>query len=212
MSPKIRLLLVDDHAMFRDGLAHALGKENDILVVGQCSSSHEALALLPTRPNLVLLDVDLGAERGLGFIRELRGASFEGRFLIVTAGISGLEAIQLVEAGVSGIIHKQHPTEALLEAIRTVCQGERYLEPCYISVLMRSTDRTRVQGQPRLTDRDRSALRYVLQGLTNREIGANLGISEGAVKASLHQLFEKLGARTRAQLVKIALEQFREQI
>lgn len=212
MRPRVRLMLVDDHAMFRDGLAHTLGREPDFDVVAQCGNSAEAVGLLSHRPNLILLDVDLGAERGLGFMQELRKAGYHERVLVVTAGISGMEAVQLIEAGVDGIIHKQHPTSDLVDVVRQVHRGERYLEQCYVSTLMRTSDRSRAAGQPKLTDRDRGALRYVLQGLTNREIGAQLGISEGAVKASLHQLFEKLGARTRAQLVKIALEQFRDQL
>lgn len=212
MPHKIRLMLVDDHVMFRDGLAHLLGKESDLEVVAQCGSAAEAMELLGADPEVVLLDVNLGAERGLGFLQKARKSGFHNPVLAVTAGISGMEAMQLIEAGVNGIIHKEHSTGALVDVIRRIHKGERYLEQGYVAAMMRSNDRSRAAGQPKLTDRDRSALRFVLQGLSNREISEQLGISEGAVKASLHLLFDKLGVRTRAQLVKTALEQFRDQL
>ena len=94
--------------MFREGLARTLEKEPDLKVVGQCESSAEALTLLNHNVNMVLLDVDLGNERALGFVEGAREAAFEGQILMVTAGISGQEAVRLLQAGVAGIIHKKH--------------------------------------------------------------------------------------------------------
>jgi two-component system nitrate/nitrite response regulator NarL len=198
--------------MFREGLARSLEKEPDLKVVGQCSSAAEALALLKTGPAMVLLDVDLGAGRALEFVEAANKVGFEGHILVVTAGISGQEAVQLIQSGVSGIIHKHHSVEELCDAIRKVAAGERCLEKEYLSPLFRSVDRTKMSSRPHLTERDRTVLRYIFQGLTNKDIAGRLNISEGAVKASIRQLFEKLGARTRAQLVKIALEQYRDQL
>lgn len=206
----IDLLLVDDHAMFRDGLARTFEKCEDMKVVGQFGSCSEALSALRLKPNMVLLDVDLGSERALKFIQTARKASYVGQILIVTAGISGAEAVQLIHAGVAGIIHKQQSAESLRTVIRRVASGDVYLEPCYLGALMRSADRSQPELRLRLTERDKAVIRYVLQGLTNREIAVHLSISESAVKASLRQLFEKLEVRTRAQLVKVALEQYRD--
>src|ERR1043165_9013061 len=91
---EIRLLLVDDHAMFREGLARSLEKEHDLKVVGECSSAAEAIALLKTGPTMVLLDVDLGAGRALEFVETANQMGFEGQILVVTAGVSGQEAVQ----------------------------------------------------------------------------------------------------------------------
>lgn len=208
----IQLLLVDDHAMFREGLARSLEKEPDFKIVGQCSSSAEALSLLKTRPAMVLLDVDLGVGRALEFVEAANKAGFEGQILVVTAGISGQEAVQLIQSGVAGIMHKQHSVQELCSAIRKVAAGERCLEKDYLSPLFRSVDRTRTSGRPTLTERDRIVLRYIFQGLSNKDIAGRLNISEGAVKASIRQLFDKLGTRTRAQLVKVALEGYRDQL
>ena len=209
----INLLLVDDHAMFRQGLARVLEKEPEFNVVGQFATSSEALAALSeSRATMVLLDVDLGRERGLYFVHEAKRRKFAGQILVVTAGISAQEAVQLVQSGVAGILHKHHSTEILCHAIRDVAAGEVYLEKEYLTALYRSADRTKTQDRPRLTERDKVVLRFIFQGLSNREIATRLEISESAVKSSLRQIFDKLGVRTRAQVVKIALEQYRDQL
>jgi two-component system nitrate/nitrite response regulator NarL len=213
MPDAIRILLIDDHAMFRDGLARMLDKETDFTVTGQVGSATDGLAILPqSNASLVLLDVDLGAERAIDFVRGARGSGFEGQILIVTAGMSDQEAVQLVQAGVSGILHKHHPTGALCNAIRQIARGEVCMEQAYLAPLFRAVDRNRTPSRARLTDRDKTVLRSILQGLTNREIAAKLQISEGAVKASVRHVCEKLGVRTRSQLVKIALEQYKDQL
>lgn len=213
-SPKnpLRLILVEDHEMVREGLARTIEKEADLKVVGQCSSSSEALVLVQGTVDMVLLDVDLGEERALGFVESARKANFDGKILVVTAGISGAEAVRLLQAGVSGIVHKRHSGKYLCEAIRKVAAGESYLEEKYLPSLIRSVDRSQPPIVPKLTDRDRALLRFVLAGLTNREIGAQLQISEGAVKASLRLLFEKVNVKSRSQLVKVALEQYQDQL
>jgi DNA-binding NarL/FixJ family response regulator len=205
----IKVLLVDDHAMFREGLARMLATEQDLEVIGEVASAAEALTLLNSRTDVVLLDVDLGQERALEFVERAKSAAFQGRILIVTAGISGREAVQLVEAGVAGILHKNHPTKVLCQAIRkVVVAGESCIEDEYVTALFQSVDRSNAGLHPRFTERDRVVLQHILQGLTNREIAEKIEVSEAAVKASLRQLFEKLGVHTRAQLVKIALEQY----
>lgn len=204
----IRVLLVDDHAMFREGLARMLATEKDLEVIGEVSSVTEALSRLDSGTDVVLLDVDLGPERALEFVERAKSSAFQGRILIVTAGVSGREAVQLVQAGVAGILHKNHPTKVLCGAIRKVVAGEACIEDEYLTALFQSVDRANVAPHPKFTERDRIVLQHVLQGLTNREIGERIDISEAAVKASLRQLFEKLGVHTRAQLVKIALEQY----
>jgi len=208
----IQLLIIDDHAMFREGLARMFEREPDLQIVGQYASAAEALSNLPDAADVVLLDVDLGTERAMDFVRGAKQRGFEGRILVVTAGVSDQEAVQLVQAGVAGILHKKHSTEVLCTKIRQVAAGEVCLEPAYLAPLFRSVGRPQPSARARLTDRDKAVLRYILQGLTNREIGERISVSEGAVKASLRQLFGKLKVRTRAQLVKVALEQYRDQL
>jgi two-component system nitrate/nitrite response regulator NarL len=212
-SSPIRILIVDDHAMFREGIARMLEREPGMQVVGQTALASEALELAVSGDaNLVLLDVDLGPERGMDFIAHARQRGYTGRILVVTAGISDREAVQLIQAGVGGIIHKNHSTDVLSGAIRQVGAGEPWLEKNYLGSLFRTVDRTRESKGPNLTGRDRTVMRFLLQGLTNREIAERLEISEGAVKASLRHVCQKLGVRTRSQLVKVTLEQFKDQL
>jgi two-component system nitrate/nitrite response regulator NarL len=209
----IRILLVDDHVMFRDSLARMLEKEADFTVAGQAGSATEGLAALAgSDANVVLLDVDLGGERALDFVKGARAGGFEGHILVVTAGVSDQEAVQLVQAGVSGILHKHHSTEELCNSIRQIANGEVCIEQAYIAPLFRAVDRTRAPRRANLTDRDKTVLRGILQGLSNREIAGKLQISEGAVKASVRHVCEKLSVRTRSQLVKVALEQYKDQL
>ena len=209
----IRILLVDDHVMFREGLARMLEKEPDFTVAGQSGTAAEGLAALDsTGANVVLLDVDLGTDRALDFVKGARAAGFAGRILVVSAGMSDPEAVQLVQAGISGILHKHHSTTVLCDTIRRVAGGEVCLEPAYLNPLFRAMDRTRTPKRATLTDRDKTILRSILQGLSNREIATRIGISEGAVKASVRHVCEKLNVRTRSQLVKVALEQYKDQL
>jgi DNA-binding NarL/FixJ family response regulator len=209
----IDLLIVDDHAMFREGLVRSLEKDPTMKVVGQCASSAEALAMLNDRHvSVVLLDMDLRVERGMTFVLEAKRRGFDGPILVVTAGVSGQEAVQLIQNGVAGILHKEHSTEALCRVIRQVAVGEPCLETEYLSSLFRAMDRTQGPQRPNLSSRDQTLLRFILEGLTNKAIGQRLDVTEGVVKAAIRQLFDKLGVRTRSQLVKVALEEYRDQI
>jgi two-component system nitrate/nitrite response regulator NarL len=211
---KIELLIVDDHVMFREGLARSLERDFGLNIAGQCSTSAEALTVLRqnSRVSIVLLDMDLRVERGTAFIQAARQAGFQTPVLVVTAGVSDLEAVQLIRNGVAGIFHKEHSTEALFAAIRRVVRGERLLETDYLQSVFRAVAHTEDAQRPALTSRDRTLLRFILEGLTSKAIGQQLEVSEGTVKASLRQLFDKLGVRTRAQLVKVALEEYRDEL
>ena len=209
----IDLLIVDDHAMFREGLVRSLEKQPDLRIAGQFGSPAEALAgLAASGASVILLDVDLGPERAVDFVSTAKRRGFEVPILIVTAGVSDQEAVHLIQAGVAGILHKHHSTEILCQTIRKVARGEACLEEKYLGPLFRSVDRSRPTARPKLRERDRTVLRFILQGLTNRQIAERLEVTEGAIKASLRQVFAKLGVRTRAQLVKVALEQYRDQL
>lgn len=210
----IRLLIVDDHAMFREAIAEMLAKEPGMVVVGACGSAVDALEMLRSHVDLsmILLDFDLGPDRVIDFIRDARATGFMGRILVVTAGISGQEAVQLIQSGIHGILHKHNTPATLCNTIRQVASGEVFLEGAYLKPVFRDIDRTRFGGATPLTERDRFVLRCMFQGLANKEIATRLHLSEGAVKASISQLFHKLNVRTRAQLVKVALEEYRDQL
>jgi len=214
VSQRIQLLVVDDHAMFRDAIAEKLGKEPDMAVVGSCGSAAEALQAIGegAQPAVILLDFDLGSGRVIDFLQDARKVGFSGQVLVVTAGVSGREAVELIQAGVHGILHKHNTQETLCAVIRQVAAGEVFLEKSYLGSVFHDLDQTRLSDEPHLTDRDKAVLRLLFQGLANKEIASRLQVSEGAVKSAISQLFQKLGVRTRAQLVKIALERYSDQL
>lgn len=210
---KVRVAIVDDHAMFAEGVIRVLADDPEIACLEQFNTVSAALAgLRAAKFEIVLLDVDLGPERAIDLVVAAKQAGIQTRFLVLTAGCSGQQAVQLVRHGVAGILHKHRPVSFLREAILKVSSGGVFLEDEYLSPVMQSMDRSSREADPKLTDREQILIRSVLQGLTNKEIAVRLGLSEGAVKAALHQVFQQLGVRTRAQMVKVALERYRDQL
>ncbi len=210
MSPPIRLLLLDDHSLFREGLSRLLADEPDFVVVAHCGSAEDALASLANgpAPDLILLDFDLGEENGLAFLDTARARGFRGKVLLVTAGMSPGDQVRALEAGASGLFLKHSPPTELVRAIRAAIGGEALLSAAAVALLLETARAEEARRAPpfTLSPRERAVLRGVFAGLANKEIAAQLDISEGYVKAVLQQLFGKTGVRTRAQLVRIALE------
>ncbi len=205
----IRLLLLDDHVLFREGLSRLLGEEPDLLIAAQCSSVQEALnALESAAPELILLDFDLGEQNGFAFLQAARAAGYAGKVLMVTAGMSPSDTVRALEAGASGLFPKHAPPRDLLAAIRAAMRGEALLSASALAGLLEAARREQARRAPalQLSERERAVLRGVFGGLANKEIASEMGISEGYVKAVLQQLFSKTGVRTRARLVRIALE------
>ncbi len=204
----IRLLLLDDHTLFREGLSRLLGSEPDFDMAGHCAASGEAMALLRnTRPDVVLLDFDLGEDHGSEFIAAARKAGYQGKFLMITAGMSATESSIALQLGASGIFLKHNSPTVLAQAIRTVAEGGMWVDPKVIRLMADGVHQSIEHGVRRhLTEREQEVLRGIFEGLSNKEIASQLNVTEGAVKATLQQLFQKTGVRTRSQLVRIALE------
>ena len=206
---KVRILLLDDHPLFREGLSRLLEGEPDLEMAACCASVGEAADVLRQESiDLVLLDYDLGKERGFDFLTQAREWGFQGHFLMVTAGMSDTESVQALDLGVRGIFPKHSSPMLLLQAIRKVMVGETWLDENAIQALVRASKHPEGAVQTKsFTERETQVLQGVFEGLSNKEIGARLDISESSVKAALQQLFQKTGVRTRSQLVRIALEE-----
>ena len=204
---------MDDHSLFRESLSRLLEAEQDISIVGTCANTTEAVAAIEREPiDVVLLDFDLGDEQGTTFLDESKKKGFQGRVLMVTAGMSDGGTLKAFETGSAGVFLKHSPPAQLVEAIHKVAAGEMWLDSKAVHSLVsgaatRSSDPSAAQS---LTGRERSVLKSVFEGLTNKEIAGRLQISESSVKAVLQTLFDKTGVRTRSQLVRIALEKHSE--
>jgi two-component system nitrate/nitrite response regulator NarL len=208
----VRIFVVDDHALFREGLLRLLDTDETLNVVGSADSVASALEELQDVPtDVLILDYDLGSGTALDLVRGLRARDFQGRCLVVTAGLPDRDAMELIRLGVCGIFHKKNPTEELRRSIREIAAGKILIEQSYLQMLMESV--STLQSAPvQLTERDRKVLRMLLEGKSNKEIGADMNLSESAAKAALQQLFAKTGVRTRSQLVRVALEKLGGQI
>lgn len=207
-----RVMLVDDHALFREGLARLLSAESGIEVAAQCATVEEALVQVQIPGlDLILLDYELGDRRGNEVMHYLRSHQIDIKVLIVTVGLTRAELRQMLNQGVAGVFLKNNPPELLLEAMRAVLAGETWVDPKYAESPIEKTP-GEIFRRVRFTERDRHVLRGVFEGLANKEIAERLHVSESAIKASLQQLFSKTGVRTRGQLVRIALEQFRREL
>ena len=207
----IRVLIVDDHSLFRRGVVRLLESEPDIEIAGSCGTVAEALNLLAANPaDIVLLDYDLGAERGSDLVAAMHARGIKAHVLAVTAGVSPRQAMELMQHGVAGIFPKTDSPETLLEAIRKVNTGEAWLKQDHVKMLVQTLNEPPATEEKSFSARERAVLRGVVEGLANKEIAAELQISESSVKAALQQIFNKTGVRTRSQLVRVALDKFRD--
>lgn len=209
MSTQTRILLVDDHGLFRESLARLLQSEPDLCIVAHCAAVSEAIHVLQNNSvDIVLLDYDLGEERGTDLLRELHAYGSSAKILMLTAGMSERATLDVLSAGVAGILYKHSNSDQLVDAIRKVARGEMSLESNAIRLLVQGGNiRTaEVRSARPLTSRQQEVLLGILDGLTNKEIAWNSKVSESSVKAVIQELFHKAGVRTRSQLVRIAIE------
>jgi DNA-binding NarL/FixJ family response regulator len=209
MGQEIRILLIDDHMLFRDSLSRLLEAEPDFRIVATCATVNDAVGVLDREAvDVVLLDYDLGDEQGTAFLDAAKRRGFPGKILMVTAGMNDAWTLRAFESGASGIFLKHSPPAQLIEAIHKVRSGDMWLDSRAVRSLVAGAQERSAAEQPGqvLSSRERSVLKAVFEGLTNKEIAASLRLSESSVKAVLQQLFDKTGVRTRSQLVRIAIE------
>lgn len=207
MTP-LRLLLLDDHILFREGLNRLLVSEPDFEIVALCGTPAEALNVLGhCSVEVVLLDFELEDDTGTRFISSAISAGYRGRILMVTAGMTELDSSIAWKLGISGIFLKHNSPSTLLQAIRTVAEGGVWIDQKMPPPPSAVLSQPGVKGfDGHLTPREQHVLRSVFEGLTNKEIAYKVGVSQSSVKGTLQQLFDKTGVRTRSQLVRFALE------
>jgi two-component system, NarL family, nitrate/nitrite response regulator NarL len=210
----LNILLLDDHALFRESVSRLLAAEPGFEVVAHCGTIDEGLQLLRRKSiDLVLLDFDLGERDGREFLRLAQEQGFNGKVLLVTAGVDAPAVSELIRAGISGVFHKHDSAALLAKGIRDVVAGKVWFDQTQLQTALEKETLTPQSAGPRpFTEREKQVLSFVFEGLANKEIAARIGVSEGSVKSTLQQLFSKTGVRTRSQLVRIVLEQYRDQI
>lgn len=200
----VRILIVDDHPIVREGLNGMLSSQADFEVVGEAATGAEALRIArETQPDVVLMDLRMPEMDGATATAALRDAMPGVRVLVLTTYDTDGDILRAIEAGAVGYLLKDVPHEELFLAIRATARGERRLASAVAEKLMQRMLRP---AQEALTKREQEVLEWVARGVSNKKIALELGISEPTVKAHLVRIFEKLGVDGRTAAVMTALE------
>ena len=196
---KAAVLLVDDHALLRTGVANIINQEPDLHVVAEAGNGVEALAAFERhQPDVTLLDLRMPVMEGVEVVRQIRERDPRARFIILTTYDTDDEISRALKAGAKAYVLKDISADDLVGCIRDVLAGKTYLAPAVAAKLAEGV--TRVQ----LTPREMATLRSLAEGKANKEIANELDISERTVKTHLAHLFEKLGVTSRTEAVKVA--------
>lgn len=196
----MRILIVDDHPLVREGLAAVLSAEDDMAIVGSADNARAALDILRTEhPDLVLLDLRLRSESGLDVVRAARAEDHSCRFLVLTSAGGREDYRQAMELQVEGYALKDALPEELLLAMRIVAKGRRYIDPTFMDGPDPMARGLPGQGYAALTQKERDVLHLLGEGLSNRQIAARLFVTEFTVKKHMGQILAKLELPDRTQ-------------
>lgn len=212
---EIRILLADDHPIFRDGLKRLLEAEPGFKVIGEASNGAEAVRLVrQLKPDLLLLDLSMPQQTGIEAIRELGSLGATIRIILLTAAAEKSQIVEALQLGARGVVLKDSATQLLIQAIRTVMSGEYWVGReqvsnlvQYLRTLMQTTAQETKQRKFGLTPRELEIVSAVVAGFANKEIAGHFKISEDTVKHHLSNIFDKLGVSTRLELALFAVNQ-----
>jgi DNA-binding NarL/FixJ family response regulator len=216
---KIRIVVADDHPIFRDGLCKLLALEEDFEVVAQAQDGRQVLDVLQQyTPDILLLDLKMPGLDGLATLQRLQAVKNKTRVIVLTASDDKNEFVQAMKLGTSGIVLKQTATELLIKSIRKVHAGEIWLDSHTTAAVIRQfvaaddapqptapQAATRERERSPLSQREREIVALVAQGFKNKEMAEKMFISEQTVKNHLHNIFDKLGVSDRLELALYAI-------
>jgi two-component system, NarL family, response regulator len=197
----IKVLFVDDHPMLRAGLAATINAEDDMTIAGEAGNGLEAVRLFAQlSPDVTLMDLRLPEMNGVDAIRAIREIDPQARIIVLTTYDGDQDIRRALEAGARAYLLKDMLRKELIDAIRAIHRGQRYLSPAAAARLAE-----RVPGQD-LSAREAEILRLVVKGMSNKEMAGELGLAEGTVRIHLSHIFEKLGVHDRTQAAVVALQ------
>lgn len=206
---KIRVLIADDHAIFRDGLRKLLSSDDNIVIVGEAQNGAECIKLLARlKPDVLLLDLRMPEKDGFAVLEEVSFDEVPTRVAVLTAGEDDRAVVRAMRLGASGVVLKQSATDTLVKCIHRVHEGEIWLDNHVTAEVMKAfstSESGRPCEKPLLSDREMEVVQHVAQGFRNKEIGEKLFISEQTVKNHLRNIFDKLGLSDRLELALYAV-------
>jgi DNA-binding NarL/FixJ family response regulator len=211
----LRVLIVDDHALFRRGLQMVLKQEEDIEVVGEAGDGHEAIQKAQElMPDVILMDVRMPRRSGIEATQQIKDMLPHVKILMLTISDEEADLYDAIKAGAAGYLLKEISIDEVADAIRSVWQGQSRISPSMASKLLlefaamsKRADERQQLPAPRLTEREMEVLKLVAQGLNNRDIAKELFISENTVKNHIRNILEKLHLHSRMEAVVYAVRQ-----
>lgn len=212
---RLRVLLVDDQAMFREGLRAVLSVYPDIEVVGEAGNGQEGVQLADRlKAQIVLMDLRMPVLDGVSATRRIHAAGGGCRVIVLTTFDDDDQVFEALRAGAAGYLLKDAPPEKLIEAIRTTARGESFLQPSIAAKVIAEFSRlsraqagtARLPKGETLSERERQVLQQLGEGKSNKEIGLALSLAEGTIKNHLSNIFGKLGVLDRTQAALLARE------
>jgi DNA-binding NarL/FixJ family response regulator len=214
---KIKVLLVDDHTLMRDGLASILYKTEDIVVVGTPSSGEEAInQTRDIKPDVVLMDIIMKGMTGIEAARWIKEQDASVKIILISMEVKKEFISAGIKAGIDGYLHKDSDKETLIEAIRSVMKGEKYFNEAITKLVFEdfyTNERTDKEEKPErkklsgeLTKREYEVLEWVAEGKSNKEVADHLFISVKTVETHKMHILEKLGLKNTAEVVKYAIK------
>ena len=206
----IRVLMADDHVIFRDGLRKLLATEDDIKIVGEASNGGDCIKMLAKlKPDILLLDLRMPDKDGLAVLEEVNFDQLRTRVVVLTAAEDDRDVVRAMRLGARAVVLKQSATELLVKSIRKVQGGEIWMDNRMTAEVMKAFSKSADGGprreKPLLSDREKEIVQLVAQGYRNKEIGERLFISDQTVKNHLHNIFDKLGVSDRLELALYAI-------
>ena len=201
---QIRILIVDDHPVVREGLAGMLAGQPDFELAGMAGDGQTAVQLcLSLKPDVTLMDLQMPILDGVGAIEGIKAQWPEANILVLTTYDSDADIVRAIEAGATGYLLKDTPRQDLFNAVRGAANGESVLAPAVAARLM---TRMRAPAEEKLSAREIEVLQLAAKGTGNKEIGKSLHISTATVKTHLIHIYDKLGVDNRTAAVTVALE------
>lgn len=201
----MRIIIVDDHKSFRESLKVALTQEPDIEVVGDVGEARQAYGLVSTlRPDIILMDLMLKDTDGISAVREMNRQHLSGRVIILTMQSSEFFVRDALAAGADGYVLKEQGLSEIIEALRTVARGERYLSPQLQGIATNGRKAGAPAGLDQLSAREREIFSRILQGWSNQQIASTLCISIKTVETHRTHINRKLGVHSPAELIRLA--------